>query len=149
MQVARSTWANPFSWYGYEKQATYVCFCYFYAPRRIKALNPVAFHFAWHQVGRVWRKNFESSICHAKCWWKFVVIITISDRSFFERVLNRRFPEKIDAKSLFSILVIVIWCQSMQKKRWQNHSLLPPLVRKITNLHRNRKNRKTKNMAPF
>ena len=97
----------------------------------------------------VWRKNFESSICHAKCWWKFIVIITISDRSFFERVLNRRFPEKINAKSLFSILVIVIQCGSMWKKRWKNHSFLPPLVRKITNLHRNRKNRKTKNIAPF
>ena len=86
------------------------------------------------------RKKFESSICHAKCWWKLVVIITISDRSFLE---------KINAKSLFSILVIVTWCGSMRKKRWKNHPLLPSLVLKITYLHRSRKNRKTKNMTPF
>ena len=94
-------------------------------------------------------KFFELSICHAKYWWKFMVTITMSDRFIFERVLNGRFPEKINAKSLFSILVIVIQCGSMWKKRWKNHSFLPPLVRKITNLHRNRKNRKTKNIAPF
>ena len=65
-----------------------------------------------------------------------MVTITMSDRFIFERVLNGRFPEKINAKSLFSILVIVIQCGSMWKKRWKNHSFLPPLVRKIANLHR-------------
>ena len=40
-----------------------------------------------------------------------MVTITISDRFIFERVLNGRFPEKINAKSLFSILVIVIECE--------------------------------------
>ena len=45
-----------------------------------------------------------------------MITITMSDRFIFERVLNGRFPEKINAKSLFSILVIVILCGSVQKK---------------------------------
>ena len=44
-----------------------------------------------------------------------MITITMSDRFIFERVLNGRFPEKINAKSLFSILVIVILCGSMLK----------------------------------
>ncbi len=35
-------------------------------------------------------------------------MVTISDRFIFEMALNGRFPEKINAKSPFSVLVIVI-----------------------------------------
>jgi hypothetical protein len=35
----------------------------------------------------------------------------VFDRFIFERVLNGHFPEKIDAKSLYSILIIVIECE--------------------------------------
>ena len=42
----------------------------------------------------------------------------IRSRSIFERVLNGRFSKKkIDEKSLFSVLVIEIWCGTMQKKK--------------------------------
>ena len=45
-----------------------------------------------------------------------MVTITISDRFIYERVLKRRFSEKMNAKSVFPVLDIVIWCGWMQKK---------------------------------
>ena len=48
-----------------------------------------------------------------------MVTIIISDRFFFERVLNGRFPEKINAKALFSVLVIVI--NECRKNDEKNH----------------------------
>ena len=39
-----------------------------------------------------------------------MVIITISEWFTYERVLIRCFPEKMNAKSPFSVLVIVIEC---------------------------------------
>ena len=46
-----------------------------------------------------------------------MVSIPITGRFIFERVLNGRFPEKINAKSLVSNLVIVIRYGSKQKKK--------------------------------
>ena len=72
----------------------------------------------------IWHKNFESSICYAKCRWKFMVTITISDDFTFER-------DSFLKKSLFSILVIVTKCGSIRKKMMEKIiSSLPPLVRK-------------------
>ena len=64
-----------------------------------------------------------------------MVTITIS-----ERVLIRCFPEKMNAESAFSVLVIVIECVSMQKNDEKTTSSSLPLAREITNLHRNCKN---------
>ena len=68
-----------------------------------------------------------------------MVTITISDSFIFERVLNGRFPEKTNAKSK----------KKMMKNDEKTTSSSLPLGLKITNLHRNCKNRKTKNMAPY
>ena len=73
-----------------------------------------------------------------------MVPTTISEWFTYERVLIRCFPEKKNAKSPFSVLVIVIECVQMQKNDEKITFSLPPLVRKNANLHRNHKNRKTK-----
>ena len=78
-----------------------------------------------------------------------MVTITIYELFIYERVLIRCFPEKTNAKSAFSVLAIVIECVSMQKNGEKTMPSSVPLAREITNLHRNCKNRKTKNMAPF
>ena len=78
-----------------------------------------------------------------------MVTDTISEWFTYEIVLIRCFPEKMNAKSPFSVLVIVIECVSMQKN---DEKIIPssvPLAREITNLHRNCKNRKDKNIASF
>ena len=78
-----------------------------------------------------------------------MVTITISEWFTYERVLIKCFPEKMNAKSPFSVLVIVIECVQMQKNDEKTMSSSLPFGRKITNLHKNCKNRKTKNMDPF
>ena len=66
-----------------------------------------------------------------------MVPTTISEWFTYERVLTRCFPEKMNAKSPFSVLVIVIECVQMQKNDEQSMSSSLPLAREITNLHRN------------
>ena len=69
-----------------------------------------------------------------------MVTITISEWFTYERALIRCFPEKMNAKSPFSVLVIVIECVSMQKNGEKTMPSSVPLAREITNLHRNCKN---------
>ena len=78
-----------------------------------------------------------------------MVTITIYELFIYERVLIRCFPEKMNAKSAFSVLAIVIECVSMQKNDEKTIPSSVPLAREITNLHRNCKNRKNKNIASF
>ena len=69
-----------------------------------------------------------------------MVTIAISEWFTHERVLTRCFLEKMNAKSPFSVLVIVIECVYMQKNDEKTMSSSLPLAREITNLHRNCKN---------
>ena len=50
-----------------------------------------------------------------------MVTITISEWFTYDTVVIRCFPEKMNAKSTFSVLVIVIACVSMQKNDEKNH----------------------------
>ena len=50
------------------------------------------------------------SISHAKWQRKFMVSTTISEWFTYERILIGRFIEKMNAKSLFLVSVIVIEC---------------------------------------
>ena len=58
----------------------------------------------------LWHWEFKMSISHAKWRWKSMVTTIISEWFAYERVLIRCFPEKMNAKSPFSVLVIVIEC---------------------------------------
>ena len=72
-----------------------------------------------------------------------------SEQSTIIRLLIRLFPEKINTKSLLSVMVIVLVIVIIQKNDEKTTSSLLPFVGKIENLYRKCKNQKTKNMAPF
>ncbi len=78
-----------------------------------------------------------------------MVTITISEWFIHVKVSIMSFPKKINAKSLFSLgHSNKVWIDA-EKTMKKTTSSLPPLKRKIANLHRTCKNNKTKDMAPF
>ena len=64
-------------------------------------------------------------------------------------LLIKPFPEKMNTKSLLSVLVIVLVIVIIQKNDEKTPSSLLPSVGKIANLYRKRKNKKIKNIASF
>ena len=62
-----------------------------------------------------------------------------SEQFIIIRLLIRSFPEKMNTKSLLSVLVIVLVIVIIQKKDEKTTSSLLPFARKIANLYRERK----------
>ena len=71
--------------------------------------------------GRKYYSARQPYIWAAKTWWNLIVSYVNSEPFTIVRVLIRPFPEKMNTKSLFSVLVIVLVIVITQKKWWKNH----------------------------